>query len=228
MADEIVLAKSSDPNALAEIQKIVAGAIQPADQVFDSVSKSVDYLCRLQLCGSNSKLFKKNKIAKGNYAYIVAEDNFTDLGASVDILPIVWRPKALDMSGDSPVSIYDVNSPEFKDISARSMQQNSECTFGPEFLIWIPSNKKFASLHFGSKTSRKDAGDLRALLGKGATITHRIVENEKYVWEAMVINPCSTPFELPLGEELQTAIDKFQTETAQKAPEKADATSRTR
>ncbi len=211
-----------DESALAKLQEIAAGQIQQSDDVFDTISKSGDYLCRLQLCGSNSKLFKRGKIGKGHYGYIVTEDTFTDLGLSVDILPICWRPKALDMSGETPVQIFDINSPEFKDISARSMLANSECTFGPEFLVWVPSIKKFASLHFGSKTSRKDAPDLRKLLMKGATLTHRIIETERYVWEAMSVGPCSTPFEIPTEEAFKIEVDKFNTQAQQKAPERAD------
>lgn len=221
MSNENELAKSNDTNALAEIAAIAGNMQKYDDSQFETVAKSADYLCRLQLCGSASKLFKKNKIAKGNYAYIITSDDFKDLGSSVDVLPISWRPKALDMSGDTPMSFYDVNSTGFKEICAKSMQANSNCTYGPEYLVWVPAIKKFATLHYGSKTSRKDAKDMHQLLQKGATLTHRIVENDKGIWESIVTSPCSTPFEMPPLDATRDAVEKFMTEATQKAPEKA-------
>jgi hypothetical protein len=217
------LVKSDDANALADIAALSAGALQTYDEkAFGQVSKNADYLCRMQLCGSNSNLVKKNKIAKGNYAYVITSEDFKDLGSSVDILPVCWRPKALDMSGDTPVSFFDPNSAAFKAVAERSGQTNSNCTFGPEYLVWIPSIKMFATLHWGSKTSRKDAKNIHALLQKPATMTHRIVENDKgQIWETFVISACSTPFEIPGKEEAMASITKFMNEAAQKAPEVA-------
>lgn len=196
-----------------------------SEKVFDELSKSADYLCRLQLCGSNSTLCKTDAIVKGNYAYIVSKDKFIDLGPSVDIYPIVWRPKALDMSDDSPQAFYDPTSAEFKEVSARSNTKDSGCTYGPEYLVWIPSIKKFASLHFGSKTSRQDAPDLMKIVKerKAATLTWRKVgPNAKgQIWETITVGACSTPFDMPPIEDYNQAIQKFQDEQNKKGPEKA-------
>jgi len=224
------LALSNNENALADVKSII-GEAQPlaSNETFDKLATASDYLPRIQLCGSSSKLFKKNKIAKQHYAYVVTDENFKDLGASVDVLPIAWRPKALDMSGDSPVQCFDEKSDTFKDIQIRAGVKDSECAFGPEFLIWIPSLKSFAGLFMGSKTARSEAGKVRELLSKGATLTSTVIEGKNgFIWEAIVVNPCTTPFELPAPADLRLAIEKFYTEAKAVAPAKADANTQQR
>jgi hypothetical protein len=229
MAEEMVL--SSDGNALADLKTII-GEAQPlaTNETFDTISTAVDYFPRLQLCGSSSTLFKKNKIPKQHYASVLTDDKFNDLGLSVDILPLAWRPKALDMTGDTPLSCYDEKSATFKDIQTRSAVKDSKCAFGPEFLVWIPTIKTFACLFMGSKTARSEAGKVRELLSQGATLNSTVLEAKGYIWEAIVVNPCTTPFELPSAAGLRSALEKFQAEAKAVAPERAETntTSRSR
>ena len=230
MAEETALAvNSSDSNALATLQAAIGqNALQKDNAIFDSLAKSADYFGRLQLCGSNSKHFKKNLIPKAHYAYIVTEEDFTDLGLQIDIFPIAWRPKAIDMTGKTPVAIFDEKSPEFKEISERSFQQNSNCAYGPEFLVWIPAIGKFAGFFLGSKTARSEAKNVRELIGKGCTLNHVIIDNGTNIWEGITAKPCSTPFVLPAPEALTANINKFNAEAQAKAPEKAEQPSRAR
>lgn len=221
MADELAL--SNNENALADLQTIIGESPSLAsNEVFDSLATAVDYFPRLQLCGSSSKLFKKNKIAKQHYANVVTEEQFKDLGLSVDILPLAWRPKALDMSTDTPFSCYDEKSDTFKEIQARAGVKESKCAFGPEFLVWIPSIKSFSCLFMGSKTARSEAGKVRELLSKGATLNSTVIEAKDFIWEAIVVNPCTTPFELPSATGLRAALEKFQAEAKTVAPERAE------
>lgn len=223
MSNDLVV-KSDDPNALAKLAEMTQASLQVhADGVLEAVAKSADYLCRLALCGSASTLFKKNKIPKGHYAYITSKDDFIDLGLSVDVMPIGWRPKAIDMSNDMPVSFYDVASQGFKDTCEKSKVSDSNCTYGPEYLVWIPQIKKFATLHYSSKTARKDYKEIHNLLNKGVTLSHKIVENDKHIWESMVATTCSTPFDLPDLTVAQDTLTKFMDEMKKKAPEKAGA-----
>lgn len=225
--DEIVPVKSDNVDALAAIRAAANqnnALANTSDDVFADMSKGADYLCRLQLQGSNSKLVKLKKIPCGHYAYITTKENFIDLGEAIDVFAITWRPRALDMSGATPISVYDPKSALFKDIAERSFGQDSNCTFGPDFLVWIPEVKRFASLHWGSKTARQDAPAFMALMkeNRASTLTCRIIEKPKFVWEAMTVNACSTPFALPDLDKTQDQITKFVAEQNQKAPEKAD------
>lgn len=219
--------RSDSPDALAAIRAAVGSnnaLANSSDSMFDEMAKGADYLCRLQLQGIKSTMVADGKIERGHYAYIISKEKYIDLGLSVDILPITWRPRAIDMSGDTPVSFFDPASAEFKDVSDRSFLQDSNCTFGPDFLVWIPEAKHFASLHFGSKTARIDAPALKQLMDqtKAATLTYRTIKKPKYTWDAMTVNPCSTPFDLPPVDKMTVQIQKFVDEQNRKGPVKAD------
>ncbi len=225
MENELAV-KPDDVDAIAAIRATAGNALATAsDDVFADMAKGADYLCRLQLQGSNSKLVKLKKIPCGHYAYITTKENFLDLGESVDVLAITWRPRALDMSGPTPVSFYDPKTPQFKDVADRSFVSDSNCTFGPDFLVWIPEIKRFASLHWGSRTARLDAPAFKAMMdeNKPCTLSCRIIEKPKFVWEAMTVNACTAPLVLPDMERTQDQVEKFKKEQSAKAPEKADA-----
>lgn len=213
---EAALAGMAEASSAGQIAKY-------SGDLLADMSKRGDYLARLQLCGSSTDLVKDDKIKKGNYAYIVSKEVFIDLGeAPLDIMPIVWRPLALDMNEKMPTSVYDEKSTMFKAIQERSKGTNSRCTWGPQFLVWIPKISKFAGLHLGSATNRPCGTMLDELRNKGATLSWRKCSSEDYKWEGIVVNPCSTPFAIPAIAVLKATIDKFNLEATAKAPEAAD------
>ena len=81
--------------------------------------------------------------------------------------------------------------------------------FGPEFLVYLPAAKEFATLFCGSKSSRREAPALNALLTKPATLKSRLAETKKHKWQTMAITNCSTPFDLPDLEKLKAVVEKF-------------------
>lgn len=81
--------------------------------------------------------------------------------------------------------------------------------FGPEFLVWVPKAKRFAALLMGSKTHRREAPNLKALLGKAATLTVGVIKTPQYTWQAIRTQPCSTPFELPSPDEAVQVQNTF-------------------
>jgi hypothetical protein len=126
------------------------------------------------------------------------------------------------MSGDTPISVFDERSDVFKEIEAKAQSKDSECAYGPEFLVWIPALEVFAGLFMGSKTARGESPKILDLLKKGVTLTSQIIEKNGYIWEGIVAQPCTTPFKIPTVEALQLAITKFNKEATAKPPEKAD------
>lgn len=223
MSDEIV--KPAE-NAINPFQQASQEMAIHDNKEFAAASKSRDYLCRLQLCGSKSTLFSTNKVQRGDNVFIVNKDKFTNLGQTVDLLIMAWRPKALDMNEDPPLSFYDMDSAGFKDVQLRSKDQNSRCSWGPEYLVWIPQIKEFSTMHLGSATMRGDAPDLHKLMGLGCTLGWRVAGPNKkgQTWDSWVFSPCSSPFENPTIEEYKKMIEKFQLEAKAKAPEKVEAT----
>lgn len=200
-----------------------------SDETFDAAASGSSFLPRLQLMTSNSEKCKTGEFPTNHYA-LVSDQKHDDLGKNVDVLLLVWRPKALDTGGDVVISVYDVDSEEFARIQDRSLNvQNSNCMFGPEFLVWIPSIQKFATFFCGTKSSRREAGNIKALLKKPATLTSQKCSNKSFTWFAPQVSACSTPFDLPQQDKLVAAVEQFnnppepEVETVQEEGEEARA-----
>ena len=177
------------------------------DSIFDSVSKAGDYLPRLQLMTANSDPCKAGEFPVNNYA-VVDGNSLIDLGNQVDVLNVAWRPKALEM-GEEVISAFDPKDKEFARIQEKSMTPNSGCMFGPEFLVWIPQIKKWATFFMGSKSARRESPNVKSKMRQAVTLKSKKIESPKYTWFAPLATACSTPFDLPAVEEIQEQANKF-------------------
>ena len=195
------------------------------DKQFLAVTKSGDYLSRLQLMISASDACKKNDFPANHWA-LIRDGNNRDVGASVDILVIAWRPKALDISGEEVITVYDPEHDEFKRIEADSNIANSSCMYGPEFLVWVPEAGEFATFFMGSKSSRRESPNLSAKLKQPATLSSKLIETKKYSWFAPIVLDCTTPLSpLPDQDSLAEQFNKFENPPEpeiEKAPEAAE------
>ncbi len=177
------------------------------DKAFADVSSS-SYLPRLQLMTASSKKCKAKEFPIDNYALVKGQD-YQDVGKSVDVIPIAWRPKALEML-DEVIAVYDITDAEFTRIKEKSGVKDSGCMFGPEFLLW---SKKlgFCTFFMGSKSARRESDALRSLMKKAATLTSRFVETPQYSWQTPQVLTCSSfpADEQPDPEELMEEFTKF-------------------
>jgi hypothetical protein len=190
------------------------------DKAFDATSAGGKYLPRLQLMTSNSEKCKCGEFPINSYALVIGE-TYHDLGKEVDCLVIAWRPKAIEM-GDAVITIHDHTDPEYARIVAKSEEKDSGCMHGPEFLMWVPSKEKFATFFLGSKSGRKEAPAIRALLRQAATLKSKKIETPKYTWYAPQATPCSTPFKMPEMSDVMIEVEKFNNppkSEVEKAPE---------
>lgn len=174
-----------------------------------AVAQASGFLPRLQLFGGSSDAVKEGKIGVGRWGLVSGKDQLEDMGAEVDVLVIAGRVKALDVSGEQIVTSYDRNSETFKDIAARSETANSRCMFGPEFLVYVPKVKAFATVFLSSATARREARSLHARLRKAATFKANLITGKKHKWHGPVFTPCTTPFELPAPEAILDEAKKF-------------------
>lgn len=179
------------------------------DKTFAGVSSGGGFLPRLQLFGATSNLCKEGKIGMGNYGLVRSKDSVEDLTKEVNVLVLAWRPKALEIGADEIISIFNPNNDEFKRIAAKSEESDSGCMFGPEFLVYIPAVESYATFFMSSKSSRREAPSLKALMGKAATIRSKLVKTKKYMWHAPDITMCSQQFEIPAQEVLVEQINRF-------------------
>ena len=200
------------------------------DSAFDQATKTGDWLSRLQLMTSNSEKCKRGEFPANHYA-MVDGSNVIDLGESVDVLLITWRPKAIEM-GDEIITVYDHEHDEFARISAKAGEKDSGCMFGPEFLVWVPSQGKYATFFMGSKSSRREAPNVKALLKNAATLKSHLIETKKHSWQSPCVSPCSTAFDLPemdsLNEEAKKFVSEKAVETTTADEAETDATTRER
>lgn len=187
----------------------------------ESLSAGGNWLPRLALFGGNSDAAKEGKIPIGHYGLVTGKDQLAVLGPEVDVLVISWRPTAIDTSGDTVVSSHDKDSDLFKRIQEQADNvKDSGCMYGPEFLIWIPSLKKYATFLLGSKSFRREAMPLSQLMSKAATLKAKLVSTDRFKWHVPVTMACTTPFgELPDLEDIKEKAESFNNPPAPAEPE---------
>lgn len=186
-------------------KELTGGPLADLDALTTNASA---YLQRLQLFGSKSDACAEEKISIGHWG-LVNDDQINDLGVSVDVVILAYRAKALDTSGDTVINNHDADSEIFHAIRDKSAVKDSGCMYGPEFLVYVPSTGVFATYFASSKTARREAKKFKSLIGGGATLKAKLIENGKYKWHGPVVLPCSAPLEIPDLEIIKVQIEKF-------------------
>lgn len=208
-------------------KEITGGQLAKYD--FDDVVAGVDtYLPRLQLFGSKSDACATGDIGIGHFG-LVRDNNIIDLGVELDAVIVSWRPKALQIDGDTIITEYNPESDLYQKIKELSFVSDSGCMFGPEYLLWITSQNQFATYFMSSKTSRREARKLHPLVGKAATFKCKLIETARYKWHGPVVVPCSTPLDVPPVETIQGVVNSFQNppkSDVELAPETTDERAR--
>lgn len=178
------------------------------DDAFQELTKT-SFIPRLQLCGGNSEAVKEGKIPIKHYALATTKDDLRDLGETVDVIPLALRMCAVRIAGDQVTSYYDHNSPEFKQVIVDSEQPDSRCMYGPQFLLWVPAVGEFCTFLFGNKSTRREARNLRPLMGKGATLKTKFIKTAKYSWHVPIVVACNSQLSVPNQERMDKTIQVF-------------------
>ncbi len=178
-----------------------------SDDAFDSMTKG-GWLPRLQLMTANAEKCKKNEFPLNHYA-LVDGQTFNDLGETVDVLLLGWRPKALEID-DEILTVYNPEDAEFQRIQGRAdTEKDSGCMWGFEFLVWIGGIRGFATFFCGSKSARKEAKNIKGMMSKAVTLRSHFIETKKYSWQACQAVLCSTPMDMPSTAAYKAELDKF-------------------
>lgn len=198
------------------------------DAAFGEIASASTFLPRIMLMQSGSDHVKEGKAQMGHHYMIEGKDKLIDLTRDTQILPLAWRPKAMDLSDkEAIVTVYNPNDPEFKRIMEKSEETNSNCMYGPEYLVWVPSCKLFATYFMSSKTSRREAPNLKALIGRAASLKSQLIKGKKYSWFGPVVTICTQAIEVPSMEAVKLEVEKF-ANPPEKEIEAAPATERAR
>lgn len=199
----------------------------PSTDVVDlsKYGSETNFLSRLQLV-TKGKFVDKGKIAPGHYGVPSGEDEIVDLGATVDVLVLAVRDKALDTSESPPIAVFDENDEFFQDIKERSGGQNSGCMYGPSFLMFERNSGTFYEFFCMNKSSRQEAYNIGQFLpvseasakknktkAHGAipcTLKAKYIEKPSYSWHAPQTGKCSTPItNLPERSVIDEQIERF-------------------
>lgn len=191
------------------------------DSEFNEMTQGTDFLPRVQLMAAQSSLVQDGKAQLNEYALITGKDTVIGLGKSFDALVIALRMKAMRISGEEVLSYFNIQNPEFIKIkeevaSAQSGDMNG-CLCGPEFIIWIPEQKVFATLFMASKSQRRTAPMLRSFIDTEnnrpgpVTFNVKIAESKRFKskWPVPDFSSCSVPFDMPDANDYSTVVGDF-------------------
>jgi hypothetical protein len=197
------------------------------DEQLQELSKGVDYLQRVQLV-TKGKYVDTGKIKPGHYGVPQpGGEEIDDLGPEVDFLPLCVRPKALDMRDrEAIVAVYDMDNPSFKEIKKLSAQSDSNCMWGPSFLVLERSTNSLFEFFMSNKSSRAESGNLVKFLPISkekaertgvepqgpmpCTLKARYATSGSWGWHVPVVTKCSEPFtNSPDIERIREEMVKF-------------------
>lgn len=209
--DAVVIKESGALAVVGTAEEMLAQLASNAEtgvEVFDTITAG-GYLPRIQLESDSCKPVKLGLFPRNHYA-LVKGSELIDLGEKTKILPLAFRPMALDTSDDEVSAAYDEKSDEFKRIQAESELKDSGCQFGIQFLVYLPDRNTLATLFMGSKSARKEAHTIYSRIGKMCTMTSRSAEKGKNVWTVPYGTQCSeAPERLPDPAILAEELAKF-------------------
>ena len=170
--------------------------------------RGAGFLPRVQLVDNTSAFSKKKLITAGNYVLIFRKDQFKDLTAEVEVIPVAWRPLALDSNNEPPLFSHNPESERFKRITEAATKPGEGFISGPDFLVWIPAEKTFATYLMGSKSAKRVASDLNARMHQMTRLKSYFVEKEKWSWWAPSITPSTSPMP-PSPADIAVVVEKF-------------------
>lgn len=172
------------------------------------VASGGGWLPRLQLFIATSNLCKAGQFPPNKYGLVRSRTIVDDLSAQVNVVPLSWRPKAADLANG--VNHYNPVTVEFKRVQKLSEEFGNNCMSGPEFLVWIPVAKSFATFFMNSITAQSEAPNLASLIGKPASLKIQIIPHKKYgPYASPLPTPCSEVLDMPPMEDLKIQIEKF-------------------
>jgi hypothetical protein len=195
---------------LAKIQTNLPATV--TDEAFSSLAKGSEYDARLQLFQAGSLECQQGKVPAGNLVLVNRKDSYTVLGTELDFVLLSLRLKAMNIVGEKILNYYDHTLPEFQALRTRAaLPGMNGAMCGPEFYIYIPSQKQYATLFCANKTMRTEAPKLRAILNdqKKATIKTKGIKTAKYFWFGFEVLSCSLDLQTPNAEEMMARIDVF-------------------
>ena len=198
------------PANLSQLPSAPENAPTPAEMI--DTSSMLPYIQLLQ--GQSSLTATPDADFKpGQFVLPKGGDDAVNLGPSFDAVPLAYRYKAIDFSGDSPVIVYDPNDPEFKRIKENAKAKKQDYNSGIEILFWIDSEKTFATLGCTNNTMAGFAvKDVVPRMRQPITVKSKFIDppKSKYSWYGAQAYDSQTEIvNLPEMNVLTATVEKF-------------------
>jgi hypothetical protein len=215
----------SSDKALVPVESLGGELISADQDLLQELTVGGGFLPYVQLFTSNSDPVKEDKIRQGHYG-LVQDGNIIDLGKDTTFVVFTARARAFRKESDGAITVsYDKKDPVYVEIGALQGTGVQGCMAGPEILIWVPSQKTFATFFCGSKTLKRASRKFKPFLGgKACRMRSELIDNGKHKWHGPIITVCSTPpTDLPTSEDAEDQVEKFKNPPKPKPPaEKAE------
>lgn len=221
MSEETALVESVIPEGFLVPQDIFAVPTKYGDAATLQGMSGGDYLPRVQLCSSQSKVVKAQKAKDGDLIAVKGkEDIIRNFGSELNLVVLQWRPKAMHFTAEGKnLSYYNPKSPKFQEIEKKAdiKPRPKNYLYGPEYLVYIPEIDLLASFHFNNPTMRLRASEMAAFIGRAATVSVVDISSGGNDWKGPSIAACTIPLNLPAAadDELysrwRTQSEKFRT-----------------
>jgi hypothetical protein len=82
--------------------------------------------------------------------------------------------------------------------------------YGPEYLVYLVAEKKFATFFYSNPTLRREGGTTKGLMGQCVTFEKKLIKQNSRSWFGIKVYPSKTPHEMPSVDEMKAEVQKFQ------------------
>jgi hypothetical protein len=187
------------------------GIAQPSEEqekALSELTQAGDYLPQLRVFGSESGIVKEGLFPMGHFGLYFQKDKILDLTEQVDVVVVAYRPRAsIMMSDDQPINYFDHTTDNFNDVTSKAKAKVQGYLAGLEYMLWIPSVNHFAIFFMGNTTLRRESSNVKARVGKAATLKIKLIKSKQYTWHGCETLGCDAPLEVPPPEQIKEVYD---------------------
>lgn len=206
---------------VAEKALIKVAQQQQADANIVKVMSSggASFLPRLQFVSNRSDLVTSQDFPANEYGLIRSKDEAIPVGKEIEAILLAWRSCFIaGMNEEEIIVSYWPNFNEKGEVTddfcnsviERSTQKDSGCMWGPQLLVWLPTQNEYATLFLGSVSARIESPKLIARIGYGSLLYGKKITSKKYgSWYIPAVKPCTTITNVPAPADAEAAIAAF-------------------
>ncbi len=196
---------------MLELSKLNDGLANYSDEAFKAATEGGGGMPKLALKTSNSDVCKDGTFPVNHFALELNKDKRIDLGKEVPAIILQFRAFALDWSVEgNTIATADHTSADYKRIKAlvESGKKDIKALCGPEFLVYLPNEKKFAHLLLSGWNAKKKGADYFFPFSKGEGRVPVLIKAQK-------AENKNGPSFYPICEKLLTDVDMSGTTNAE-------------